>query len=289
MANVEMVIDSIRVSLQNYQRVVILKEKEGARYLPIWIGPAEADAIAVKMQGIQLHRPLTHDFTLAIANASGATLKSAIIDSLDADTFYAKIILEVNKEEKTIDCRPSDALAMAVRVEIPVFVAEEVLTQVGVFLPKEEPAEAKAEKRPFDLFSEDTKEILAESQAEAKRLNRDYVCTGHVLTALLGKKGITAKVMKSAGTTLSQAQGELKAFMQNEQDSEGGGAGLTSAVKEAIQISVLEAEKLGSEQVLPEHLLLGLAQATDSVAADQLRNWGVTPDIIYAELARLAQ
>lgn len=79
MANIKMVIDSIRVSLMNNQRVVILKEKEGERYLPIWIGPAEADTIAVKIEGVPLSRPLTHDFTCAAINALGGSLQSAII------------------------------------------------------------------------------------------------------------------------------------------------------------------------------------------------------------------
>jgi len=286
MANVEMVIDSVRLSLADDRKVVLLKEKEGARYLPIWIGPAEADAIAVKIQGIPLPRPLTHDFTLATLSASGASLKSAIIDKLEEETFYAKIVLEVNKEKKTIDCRPADALAMAVRAGIPIFADEEVLRKAGVVL-EEESAERRADKGPFDLFSKHAKAILAASEVEAKCLKRGYVCTGHVLTALLSKKGIAAKVMKNAGADLGKAQRDLKAFMQDEQDSEGSGTGLTAAVKEAIQMSVAEARKLGSEQVLPEHLLLGLAQASGGVAADQLRSWGITPEIIYAELTRL--
>ena len=93
---IEMVIDSIRVSLVNYQRVVILKEKAAERYLPIWIGPTEADAIAVKIQGATVPRPLSHDLLHSVIGALGATLNSIVINDLKSDTFYAKIILNVD-------------------------------------------------------------------------------------------------------------------------------------------------------------------------------------------------
>ena len=112
---IEMVIDSIRVSLMNYHRVVILKEKAVERYLPIWIGPTEADAIAVKLQGAAVPRPLSHDLLHSVIGALGATLSSIVINDLRSDTFYAKIILNVDGGQMEIDSRPSDALALAVR------------------------------------------------------------------------------------------------------------------------------------------------------------------------------
>ncbi|MBI4180984.1 MAG: bifunctional nuclease family protein [Chloroflexi bacterium] len=134
---VEMTIDSIRVSLMNYQRVVILKEKIADRYLPIWIGPAEADAIAVKLQGVSVPRPLTHDLLLSVIDALGATINSVIVTDLKNDTFYAKITLNVDRGQIEIDSRPSDALALAVRVEAPIYVEESVLDRAGILLDKE--------------------------------------------------------------------------------------------------------------------------------------------------------
>ncbi len=93
---IEMTIDSIRVSLMNYQRVVILKEKTAERYLPIWIGPAEADAIAVKLQGVNVPRPLTHDLLHSVIDTLGATLDSIVVNDLKNDTFFAKLILNVD-------------------------------------------------------------------------------------------------------------------------------------------------------------------------------------------------
>jgi bifunctional DNase/RNase len=134
---IEMVIDSIRVSPMNYQRVVVLKEKTAERYLPIWIGPTEADAIAVKLQGVTVQRPLIHDLLYSVIGVLGATLNSIVINDLRNDTFYAKIILDIDGEQMEIDSRPSDALALAVRAEVPIYVDEAVLEKAGILLDKE--------------------------------------------------------------------------------------------------------------------------------------------------------
>jgi len=134
---IEMIIDSIRVSLMNYQRVVILKEKMADRYLPIWIGPAEADAIAVKLQDVTVPRPLTHDLLHSVIDALGATINSIIVSELKNDTFYAKIILSVDGKQMEVDARPSDALALAVRAGVPIYAEEVVLDKAGILLDKE--------------------------------------------------------------------------------------------------------------------------------------------------------
>ncbi|MFC1899096.1 bifunctional nuclease family protein [Chloroflexota bacterium] len=134
---IEMMIDSIRVSLMNYQRVVMLKEKMAERYLPIWIGPAEADAIAVKLQGVDVPRPLTHDLLRTVINTLGATINSIIVSELKSDTFYAKVIFDVDGKQMEVDCRPSDALALAVRAEVPIFTEEEVMDRASIILDKE--------------------------------------------------------------------------------------------------------------------------------------------------------
>ncbi len=138
---IEMSIDSIRVSLMNYQRVVILEEKVEdeaiKRYLPIWIGPAEADAIAVKLQSVTVPRPLTHDLLRSVIDTLGATIESIIVSDLKNDTFYAKIILNVDDRQIEIDSRPSDALALAVRADVPIYAEEAVLDKAAILLDKE--------------------------------------------------------------------------------------------------------------------------------------------------------
>ena len=134
---IEMTIDSIRVSLMNYQRVVILKEKDAERYLPIWIGPAEADAIAVKLQGVAVPRPLTHDLLRTLIDTLGATISYIIINDLQNDTFYAKIVLNVDGGQTEVDSRPSDALALAVRTEVSIYAEETALDRASILLDKE--------------------------------------------------------------------------------------------------------------------------------------------------------
>ncbi len=165
---IEMTIDSIRVSLMNYQRVVILKEKETERYLPIWIGPAEADAIAVKLQGVTVPRPLTHDLLQSVIDSLGATVNSIIVSDLRNDTFYAKIILSVDSEVMEVDSRPSDALALAVRVEVPIYAEEAVLDKAGIILDKEtgkpvlrEKEAGKAEGKGKEVSEEELKRMSA--------------------------------------------------------------------------------------------------------------------------------
>ena len=133
----EMTVDSIRVSPMNYQRVVILKEKQSDRYLPIWIGPAEADAIAVKLQDLDVPRPLTHDLLSSIIESLGGTIDHILVNNLENDTFFAKITIQSNGESKEIDCRPSDAVALAVRAKVPIYANEEVMDKAGIHLDKE--------------------------------------------------------------------------------------------------------------------------------------------------------
>jgi bifunctional DNase/RNase len=134
---IEMSVDSIRVSVMNSQRVVILKEVKADRYLPIWIGPAEADAIAIKLQGVSVPRPLTHDLLHSVISTLGAKIKSILVNDLQNDTFYAKISFDFNGKELEIDSRPSDAIAIAVRAKAPIYANEEVLEKAGIIFDQE--------------------------------------------------------------------------------------------------------------------------------------------------------
>ena len=159
---VEMTIESIRVSMLNYQRVVILKEKSAERYLPIWIGPAEADAIAVKLQEVTVPRPLTHDLLGSVINALGASVNSIIVCDLRNDTFYAKILLAVNGKNIEVDSRPSDAIALAVRVKAPIYAEEAVLDKAGIIINPETGKPAPAREIPTqDITPEEMERMSA--------------------------------------------------------------------------------------------------------------------------------
>ena len=133
---IEMLIDSIRVSLMNYQRVVILREKMAERYLPIWIGGYEADAITIELLGRTVPRPLTHDLLGSVIDVMGARVSHVLVNDLRDETFFATIVMDRNGQKVEVDSRPSDAIALAVRVKAPVFVADWVMDRAS-FVPEE--------------------------------------------------------------------------------------------------------------------------------------------------------
>jgi len=129
---VEMVVESVRVHMLSNRHVVILKDTEGDRYLPIWIGPWEASAIAMKLQGVAADRPLTHDLFVAAIERLGARIDRVVISELADETYHARLVLVRDGEEVELDARPSDCVALAVRTSVRILVAEEVLDQAGL-------------------------------------------------------------------------------------------------------------------------------------------------------------
>ena len=129
---VELIIDSIRVNVLSFQRVVILRVKDSDKYLPIWIGASEADAIALKLQDIQVARPMTHDLLRSALATVGATVSRIVVSDLSDDTYYAKIVIQHNDSTVELDSRPSDAIALAVRTQAPIFAADAVVEQAGI-------------------------------------------------------------------------------------------------------------------------------------------------------------
>ena len=146
----EMVVESVRVHMLSSQHVVILKDvdPDRERYLPIWIGPWEANAIAMKLQGLTPERPLTHDLFSATLEELGARLRRIIVSDLSEETFRARLIIEQNGRSLDIDARPSDAIALAVRAEVPIFATDSVLDRAGV-MPEADEEERLSVFREF--------------------------------------------------------------------------------------------------------------------------------------------
>ena len=128
---IEVVIDSVRVSLMSPQRVVVLKQTDADRFIPIWVGPYEAEAITVALQEIEMIRPLTHDLLINLFGTLDAKVKQVEIVSLRDEIFYGNIVAEKNGELLNIDSRPSDAIAIAVRAHVPIYVHQSVLYEAG--------------------------------------------------------------------------------------------------------------------------------------------------------------
>lgn len=129
---IEMVVESVRVHMLSSRHVVILKETDRDRYLPIWIGPWEASAIAMKLQGLTPERPLTHDLFATSLDELGVRVDRVIISDLADETYHARLVLEGAGRKVEIDARPSDSLALAVRTGARIFAAESVLDQAGL-------------------------------------------------------------------------------------------------------------------------------------------------------------
>ena len=140
---IEMELAGVRVELPTNQPIVLLKEKTGERYLPIWIGAAEAAAIALSLQGVVTPRPMTHDLMKNILEDLAVRVDRIVVTELREGTFFAQIDMQRNGDRFEVSSRPSDAIALAVRMTVPIFAAEDVLSEASILIPGEEEEEVE--------------------------------------------------------------------------------------------------------------------------------------------------
>lgn len=159
-------IDSVRVSLTNQDRVVVLKDKNSERYLPIWIGLFESESLTIALQGVQTARPLTHDLLLNTIHSLGAQFIRVEIVSIEEDVYFAQLVLLMDGKQVNIDCRPSDALVLLVRARVPIFVSEEIMSTAAI---------QPEDRRPYDLSAEPVEDNL--SDADDLSIFGDFLST----------------------------------------------------------------------------------------------------------------
>jgi bifunctional DNase/RNase len=179
----EVVIDSVRVSLMSPQRVVILRQKDAERYLPVWVGPYEAESITVALQEVEMARPLTHDLLKNILTLFEGKILRAEIISLNEDVYFGNLVVERGKETLNIDSRPSDAIALAIRAHVPIFVNQAVMDTAGIVPERDmqsESAQPPAEETPsapavdgaeegrLDVFEDFLKKLGGDKDNETK-------------------------------------------------------------------------------------------------------------------------
>ncbi len=167
---IRVTVDSIRVSLLTQNRVVVLREVDSRRYLPIFIGPFEADAIAVALQGLEPQRPMTHDLLKSVFTDLGSSIRQIVINDLRESTFFARIVVEQGDHTIEVDARPSDAIALAVRSDVPIFVENHVFDQAST--PYEEEEEEEEPALSSDTASDEPETEVSD---EGLSLFRDFI------------------------------------------------------------------------------------------------------------------
>jgi len=173
---IEVVIDSIRVSLMSQQRMVILREMDAERYLPIFIGIYEAQAIEIKLQDVEVERPLTWDLLKNMITTLNARVTRVEVVKLQEDIFYGNVVVEVDGNIFQIDSRPSDALALAVRAQVPIFVARDIMDTAGI-TPEEDLQQraAREAEKPAEPEGEGGEERLSVFEDFLDKLDLDNI------------------------------------------------------------------------------------------------------------------
>jgi bifunctional DNase/RNase len=173
---IEVQIDSVRVHLMTPQRLVVLKQMDSERYLPIWVGPYEAEAITVALQEVEMVRPLTHDLLKNVFGAFNARITRIEIVKLQNEIFYGSIIAELNGREIHVDSRPSDAIALSVRAHVPILVHPSVMEEAGI-VPEQDMPEGEAteesEKSETAPLPEESSERLSVFEDFLEKLDFD--------------------------------------------------------------------------------------------------------------------
>ena len=154
---IEVIIDSIRASLTSQGRVIMLRDVNSDRQLVIWIGICESDSIAIELQDNESARPLTHDLLKNVIEQMGGVISHIEINDLRDQTYYALLYYKVGKQMNSIDCRPSDAIAVAVRAKVPIYVAEEIMDDGGITPEPDISISASDEEDDADTTAADPK------------------------------------------------------------------------------------------------------------------------------------
>jgi len=289
---IEMTVESVRINLQTSQRVAILKATKQERYLFIWIAHAEAYAIAIELQGTSSPRPLTHDLFINLMSACEMKVVSCVISDLVDDIFYSYMELDMAGRHVKVDARPSDAIAIAVRARIPIYVEDSVLERAGAAL---EPGDSEKgndahmyERERFGTFTERARRVLSLAQEEAQRFQHNSIGTEHLLLGLVREReGIAGKVLTSLGIDLEQARKAVEDSVGRGDQIVPGEMGLTPRAKKVIELAKDEARLLDQHSIGTGHLLLGLIREGEGSSPDVLERMEVNLEKVRAETLRV--
>ncbi len=298
---IEMTVEGIKLSHRNQQRVVVLKGKGVNVYLPIWIGPAEGDSIAMKMQGRETVRPMTHDLMDSMIGDLGGTVKRVIVSELKSETFFGKIVIQRNGTTIERDSRPSDAIALAIRTGASIYAEEDVLDRAGVdFDPETGDAistnwqwmsRTLKDSKEFDYaFSEEAKKVFEVAGIEAFNLGHEEITPEHLLLALLDEDGgAGARVMGDLGLDLVAARDKLEELAERgeRQESERRMIEFSDASQRVLSEARREAYLIFEGQVGSEHIMLGLLIPEEGLASRILKDGGIEIEAARAAVRKM--
>ncbi len=281
-------------------RVVLLSERDGGRALPIWIGAPEGDALVYARSGHVSPRPMGPDLTAKLLQAGGVRVERVVIESLRENTFFATVVIAAGGASQEVDARPSDALNLAVRLGVPVFVTPDVMDQSGVDSGKipwlgpndgqrdDETALGEWRSATPELIgslhprvnTDFADEVVAWAREEARELGHDQIRPEHLLLALLRKPSgdQTGRVLEALDITPELTRTRLGAEAPSGELS-AAEITLSPQAEEVLKIAKLNAS-LGSYAVGAQHILLGLAYE------NALLEYGVTPERLGEEVRR---
>ena len=277
---IEMTVDHVRVNSVMNLRTVVLKEKESDRYLPICIGRAEGDAIAMRLEGQEMPRPMTHRIMDTMIRDLGGEVEYVVVSDIAEDIFFAVVKVKNGENAIEFDTRPSDAIALAVHSGAPVFAAPDVLDKAGATLDPEtgefsiraiDSAESVQRHRERQI-SERFRAILEVAGMSARGMARYEAEPEDLLMALVNDADCTAaKSLVELGADLDRIRERLRS------ESESGELPIvySSRALKVLEAARLEASETGSSTIGTEHLLEALASADDGLASEVLRDSGV--------------
>ena len=280
----EVTVDRVAVVPESQQHVLLLKNDEVSRCLPIWIGATEGQSIALKLEGKEMPRPMTHDLMDSMIGDLGASVARVVVSELKGDTFLARVVLRRNGTTVERDCRPSDAIALAVRNGAAIFVEDDVLERAGVdYDPETGLSESTAAdwlKRTTEerasYIKEEPADLLDRARTHAQCSGRPEVEPADLLLVLIDDAdGPGASVLSRLGLDLAEASAKLREQSGNGEATAEAVPGLSEAAQRVLRLARAEAHMLFHGRFGAEHVVLGLLLADDAVASRTLKDGGV--------------
>ena len=274
--------------------VVVLKANRPNRYLPIWIGPIEAESIALRLQEQKTLRPLTHDLMDLVISDLGASVTRIVVSDIRDDTFFAKIVLQRNGTTIERDSRPSDAIALAVRCNAPIFAMEHVLDRAGVDsdprtgLPEIDFDYSSLSMEDLGrIFSDEVQTALEMAGVHALRHRHDAIEPDDLMLALIDQpQCVGVRMLVDLGTDLQAIRSRLERPHMMEDPARGAISQLSGASQNILRLAKSEAAKLFDMLVETEHLMLGLALSSDAQISQIFTECGIDVERARAAVVR---